>query len=70
MGLVGGAKIALLGLALSYLLGSIIGLLIIAKTRSRNTELPFGPYLALGLYLSLFFYAPIIDWYTRTFVFG
>ncbi|MDD2917141.1 MAG: prepilin peptidase [Candidatus Gracilibacteria bacterium] len=70
MGLVGGAKIALLGLFLSYLVGSVIGAGILLSTRNRNTEVPFGPYLALGLYISLFWYTPIVDWYTKLFVFS
>lgn len=67
MGLVGGAKIALLGLFLSYFAGSIIGVGILLYNRNRNTEVPFGPYLALGLYISLFWYTPIVEWYTKLF---
>lgn len=69
MGLVAGAKIAALGLLLAYFAGSIIGIIILVATRNRNTEVPFGPYLALGLYISLFWYTPIVDWYTRLFTF-
>ena len=47
MGLVSGAKIAALGLLLAYFLGSIIGIIILLYRRDRNTEIPFGPYLAL-----------------------
>lgn len=47
MGLVAGAKIAVLGLLLAYFAGSIIGIIILLYTRNRNTEVPFGPYLAL-----------------------
>jgi len=67
MGLVAGAKIAALGLLLAYFLGSIIGIIILLYKRDRNTEIPFGPYLALGLYISLFWYTPIVDWYTNFF---
>jgi len=67
MGLVAGAKIAALGLLLAYFLGSIIGIIILLYKRNRNTEIPFGPYLALGLYISLFWYTPIVDWYTNFF---
>lgn len=70
MGLIGGTKIALLGLLLSYFIGSIIGIILLAINRHRDTEMPFGPYLALGLYLSLFFYTPIMDFITRIFIFG
>ncbi|MDD5376915.1 MAG: prepilin peptidase [Candidatus Gracilibacteria bacterium] len=67
MGLVAGAKIAALGLLLAYFAGSIIGIIILIATRNRNTEVPFGPYLALGLYISLFWYTPIVEWYTKLF---
>ena len=67
MGLLGGTKVALLGLLLAYFAGSIIGVGILLYNRNRNTEVPFGPYLALGLYLSLFWYTPIVEWYTRLF---
>lgn len=67
MGLVAGAKIAALGLLLAYFSGSIIGIILLLYTRNRNTEVPFGPYLALGLYISLFWYTPIVDWYTKLF---
>lgn len=69
MGLVAGAKIAALGLLLAYFSGSIIGIGILAYNRNRNTEVPFGPYLALGLYIALFWYDPIITWYTKLFTF-
>lgn len=67
MGLMAGAKIAALGLLLAYFAGSIIGIGILAYNRNRNTEVPFGPYLALGLYISLFWYTPIVEWYTKLF---
>lgn len=69
MGLLAGTKGALLGLLLSYFAGSIIGIAILLRNRDRNTEVPFGPYLALGLYISLFWYAPIVDWYTKLLTF-
>ena len=47
MGLVGGAKIAALGLLLAYFAGSVIGIILLLYNRNRNTEVPFGPYLAL-----------------------
>lgn len=63
MGLVAGTKMSLLGLFLAYMIGSVIGVGIIAVKRSRNIAVPFGPYLAAGLYASLFFHAQILDWY-------
>lgn len=69
MGLVAGAKIAALALLLAYFVGSVIGIIILFFTRNRNTEVPFGPYLAVGLYISLFWYTPIVEWYTNFFTF-
>lgn len=63
MGLLAGTKIALLGLFAAYIIGSIIGVGIIAVKRSRNIQVPFGPYLAAGLYVALFFHVEILNWY-------
>ena len=63
MGLLAGTKIALLGLFLAYITGSIIGIGILAVKRSRNIAVPFGPYLAVGLYLALLYHTEILRWY-------
>ncbi|MCK9272530.1 prepilin peptidase [Candidatus Gracilibacteria bacterium] len=63
MGLVGGTKIALLGLLIAYFLGSIFGIIILIKTRNRENKIPFGPYLGMGLFISLMFHTQIINWY-------
>lgn len=63
MGLLAGTKIALIGLFAAYIIGSFIGVGIIAVKRSRNIQVPFGPYLAAGLYVSLFFHNELINWY-------
>ncbi|MDQ1344110.1 MAG: Prepilin peptidase [Patescibacteria group bacterium] len=60
MGFVGGAKIAGLGLFLAYIVGSVVGLYVLAVLRKRNMAIAFGPFLAIGLYASLFFYDPIV----------
>lgn len=60
MGFVAGAKIAGLGLFLAYVVGSVIGIYVLAVKRERNVAIAFGPFLAIGLYLSLFFYSPIM----------
>jgi len=59
MAMVGGFlgwKGVLLTTFLGSLFGSVIGiLLIILKGKERGSKIPFGPYLALGAVLSLFF---------------
>lgn len=49
MALVGGIlgwKLALLGIVLGAFVGAVVGLLMLLRT--RDTRLPFGPYLSLG----------------------
>lgn len=60
MGLVAGAKAAGLALFLSYIVGSVVGIYVLTVKKQRNMAIAFGPFLAVGLYLSLFFYAPIM----------
>jgi leader peptidase (prepilin peptidase)/N-methyltransferase len=46
------------------LTGSLIGIgLIIFKGKGRKTKIPFGPFLALGSLVALFFGCMIVDWY-------
>jgi leader peptidase (prepilin peptidase)/N-methyltransferase len=50
--------------------GSVVGALIIARKgaqEGRKTAIPFGPYLALGGLVGLFFGDPIVEWYLSTF---
>ncbi|HMK56775.1 MAG TPA: prepilin peptidase [Dissulfurispiraceae bacterium] len=49
---------------LGSLLGSLIGIaLIVFKGKGRKTKVPFGPFLALGSLVALFFGRIILDWY-------
>ena len=50
--------------------GSLVGALIIARKgaqEGRKTAIPFGPYLAFGGLVGLFFGDPIVEWYLSTF---
>ena len=71
-GLLLGPSGALMALAVGMVVGSLIGIAIWAITRSR--EIPFGPYLALGV-LALLLYGDVIEefifvtypgWFTTT----
>ena len=53
-----GWKQALLSLCLASLFGSIVGVAI--KIRTKESLIPFGPFLSLGALVSLFFYDKII----------
>lgn len=44
--------------------GSIVGIaLMILKGKGRKTKIPFGPFLAAGSLVTLFFGRMILDWY-------
>lgn len=51
-----GSKIVIFSLFLSFLLGGIIGiLLIILRIKGRKDFIPFGPYICLGTLLTIWF---------------
>jgi leader peptidase (prepilin peptidase)/N-methyltransferase len=54
-----------LGGFLAFLLGALIGVgLIAAGLKSRKDFVPFGPFLALGTFLTILWGDPILRWYT------
>jgi leader peptidase (prepilin peptidase)/N-methyltransferase len=54
----------LFGLFLGFLLGSVLGLLLIGTgIRSRKDHIPFAPFLAAGAMLTLFVGTNFLDWY-------
>ena len=67
MGMVGaffGVRRTLLTVLFGSLLGSVIGIVIIAVTRKgRDYELPFGAFLGLGALLVIYFGTPLLNWY-------
>jgi leader peptidase (prepilin peptidase)/N-methyltransferase len=46
---------------LSAIIGSVVG--IVAKLRMKGSYIPYGPYLALGAIISIFYGERIILWY-------
>ncbi|KAF0185560.1 MAG: leader peptidase (prepilin peptidase) / N-methyltransferase [Nitrospirae bacterium] len=70
MGMVGaflGWKGVLLTTFIGSLTGALVGIALMAASKAgRKTKIPFGPYLALGSLISLFFGAPILRWYLGT----
>ena len=54
-----------LGGFLAFLLGALIGVgLIAAGLKGRKDFVPFGPFLALGTFLTILWGDPILRWYT------
>jgi leader peptidase (prepilin peptidase) / N-methyltransferase len=59
-----GWKTTLLTIMVGAILGSVIGLgLIATKVIRRDDYVPFGPFLAFGAVVSLFFQHEIMTWY-------
>lgn len=67
-GLFLGFKLTVFMMFASFVLGgSIAALLIIFKLKSRKDYIPFGPFLALGAVISIFFGEKVIEWYLLMF---
>ncbi len=59
-----GIKRTLMTILMGSLLGSVIGILLIAiSKKGRDYELPFGTFLGAGALLVLFFGTPALRWY-------
>ena len=67
LGWLGWGQIVLGGF-LAFLLGAVIGLAVIFTAggwqKRRKTQIPFGPFLALGTMLTILWGEPILRWYT------
>jgi leader peptidase (prepilin peptidase)/N-methyltransferase len=58
-----GWKLTLLSLFLGFFLGSIIGVIVLLTSKNKSDVLPFGPFIALGAFVSIFWGRAIIHWY-------
>lgn len=57
-------KATILAIFLAFLTGGLVSLLLIVLGRKRfGQTVPFAPFLVLGFLVSLFWAAPIINWY-------
>lgn len=63
-GLFLGLKLTLLMLFLSFIIGSVIGLALIAlKKKTRKDYVPFGPFIVLAFIITILWGQGIITWY-------
>lgn len=59
-----GWEMALFAIFLGALVAALVGVaLILLKKAGWGSKIPFGPYLAVGSFLTLFFGRPLIAWY-------
>ena len=69
MGLFLGFPLVLGALFFSFLIGALVGIgLILLKKKSFKAEIPFGPFLVLGVLIALFFAKEVINWYVSTYI--
>ena len=66
-GLLVGWKLIILSLGIGCLLGSVIHL-ILMKIRDKDRVLAFGPYLSMGIYISMVCGDQLVSWYLSMFV--
>jgi leader peptidase (prepilin peptidase) / N-methyltransferase len=63
-----GWKPALLTIMIGSLIGSVVGIgLIAARIIRRDEYIPFGPFLVVGAVLSMFLAQPLLAWYQGLF---
>lgn len=58
-----GWQLTILSLFIGFLLGSIIGIIVLIKTKGKTSDVPFGPFIAIGTIIALFFGQKILNWY-------
>jgi leader peptidase (prepilin peptidase) / N-methyltransferase len=63
-----GWKLVLVAILLSVLAGGLVAIVLLAlRRRGRKDAVPFGPFLALGGAVSLFWGRPLLEWYLGVF---
>lgn len=69
LGLWLGLKASVVCLMLAFVTGGVIGVLLLATgIKKRRDPIPFGPFLCIGAYISLFFSPYIIYYYWSLFI--
>ena len=64
MGVVLGWKMIIVALFVSYLIGSLVSLIIIVRTgKFRGIKIPFAPLLVTGTFVTVFFGDALLEWY-------
>lgn len=73
MGMIGlflGWKLTALSILLSIYAGGLIGgLLLMLKIKKRGDAIPYGPFIAVGTLISIFYGIELIEWYLNTFLY-
>jgi leader peptidase (prepilin peptidase)/N-methyltransferase len=68
LGYVGGIGVTLVGMFLAFLLGGVIGVVVMVATGgNRKYQLPFGPFLASGTIIAIVAGIPLLNAYLGSF---
>ena len=63
-----GWKLALVGILVAVLAGGVLAIVVLlTRRKGRKDAIPFGPFLALGGVVSLFWGEALLAWYLGTF---
>ena len=63
-GLITGWKLIAVAYLTGIIAGALISIILMAtKIKKRGDEIPFGPFLSLGIIISIFFGTDLINWY-------
>lgn len=66
--LIGGPLKSLLVIFIASILGTVVALPLLATKRlKRNSHMPFGPFLLMGMVVVMLYGQQIVDWYLRSF---
>ncbi len=64
MGVILGWKLILVALFISYLLGSVISIIIVLRKKQFfGIKIPFAPFLVIGTFIAIFVGEEILKWY-------
>jgi leader peptidase (prepilin peptidase) / N-methyltransferase len=68
LGWLDGFGLVLVGMFLAFLIGSVAGIgVMLAKGGGRKSQVPFGPFMAMGTIAAVFAGRPLLDEYTGLF---
>lgn len=68
LGFILGLKKIALTIILSFIFGAVISLFLLGtKIKSRKDPIPFGPFIILGFFVTLFWGDGILSWYMSSF---
>lgn len=68
LGFILGIKNIFLTIFLSFILGAIISIiLLVTKIREKKDPIPFGPFIILGFFITVFWGDELINWYLSLF---